>query len=55
MIPLKTAPSRRNWKSDEMVIIKEMRIAQDRARAEQKPQQSMSSTVGYVNHLGVKG
>jgi len=55
MTPMKTAPSTRNWKSAPVTLSPEMRRVRDLALAEQKPQHSMSTTVGYVNHLGVKG
>lgn len=54
MIQLKTAPSTRNWKSAPVTLSPEMRRVRDLALAEQKPQHSMSSTVGYVDHVGVK-
>lgn len=54
MTPLKTAPYARNWRSAPVALSPEMRRVRDLALAEQKPQQSMSSPVGYVNHVGVK-
>lgn len=54
MMPLKAAPYTRNWKSAPVTLSPEMRRVRDLALAEQKPQHSMSSTVGYVNHVGVK-